>query len=99
MQFTTLDAVEHDRQRLTRIVQNLLIDNVNFKAKDSHTQAYYFERYPKTYEYVRGPLKTQAESIIDEINDVFNYVKDVVESYENELAREQISASSVGESS
>lgn len=84
---------------LARCVKNLLVDNRNFKVqRDPHThretQAHYFQEYPRTPDFVREVLASQAECILDRVEelkvlavDYANIQEFSLEELEAEIAR------------
>jgi hypothetical protein len=84
---------------LTRCVRNLLIDNRNFKIQRDpetrrETQAHYFREYPKTPDFVRDVLASQAEAILERIDELKTLAVDYsniqefsLEELEAEIAR------------
>lgn len=58
--------IESQMNRLWRLVNNMLVENKNFKS------GYYFNHseYGRTYNYVRGPLKESAEYLLHEIEEI-----------------------------
>lgn len=76
--------VSRNFDNLARCVRNLLIDNRNFKvqgdpANHRETPAYYFQAYPKTPDFVREVLASQAETILERIEEL----KDIAVDYAN----------------
>lgn len=60
---------------LARCVKNLLVDNRNFKVQrdpQNHREqpAYYFQTYPRTPDFVREVLATQADHILERIEEI-----------------------------
>ena len=67
-QSTPRQVVETQFSQLRRAIVNLLIDNKNFRSQEGGRRAHYFEAYPRTEEYVRGPLRTAAEHILETVD-------------------------------
>lgn len=60
---------------LARCVKNLLVDNRNFKIQRDpqtrrETEAFYFREYPRTPDFVREVLATQADHILERIEEI-----------------------------
>ncbi len=51
---------------LTSLIRNLLIDNKNFTSADDRSQPRHFVETPTAAAFVRGPLRTMAEAILDQ---------------------------------
>jgi hypothetical protein len=65
-------VIDFEFDQLHRLVNNLLIENKNLKS------GYYYEEYPKTYQYVNGPLKDQAEYILERLDMARDLMKEFV---------------------
>ena len=65
---TPRQVVETQFAQLRRAIVNLLVDNKNFKAQGADRRAHYFEAYPRTEDYVHGPLRTAAEHILETVD-------------------------------
>lgn len=59
---TPMEQISLELEALRRLVNNLLVDNINFKT------GYYFEKYPHTQPFVREVLPRQAEGIVNKID-------------------------------
>jgi hypothetical protein len=98
------ELIARNFDRLIRCVNNLLVDNRNFKvqkdpASHRETQAHYFAEYPRTPDYVRHVLKQHAELIVDDIEDLkvlavdYSDIKQFsLEELEAEIARRKAEA-------
>lgn len=64
---TPAEVMDERLRSLSLVVKNLLVDNKNFHGASS---AYYFSEMPSTRDFVRGPLKGMAESIVDRIEEL-----------------------------
>ncbi|MCW3782985.1 hypothetical protein [Defluviimonas salinarum] len=68
---TPKQIVEQEFESLKALVRNLLVENRNLKPREDArgwpAEAYYFAAYPKTADYVSGPLKRQAECILERL--------------------------------
>jgi hypothetical protein len=65
-------VIEFEFDMLRRLVKNLLVDNKNLRS------GYYYEEYPKTVQYVHGPLKEQAEYILERLDMTKDLMKEFV---------------------
>lgn len=63
------DFIAYEFKRLETLVRNLLVENKNLKPQEGR-QAYYLAQYPQTASYVAGPLREQADAILERIGEV-----------------------------
>lgn len=61
------DVVRQQFALLRKSVTNLLVDNKNFTSQAPGKRGHYFEEFPRTEDYVRGPLRSAAEHILDSV--------------------------------
>lgn len=83
---TISQTVDYNFKKLERLTRNLLIDNINFKT------GYYFRpenQEHRTQYYVKGPLRDQAEAILDEIESLRNFVCNVLQENKWEQIEEE----------
>lgn len=102
---TPVSFAEHQFKMLQKVVDNLLINNKNFKYNDNNSwptgnyddRPYYFKHYTLPT-YVTGPLKDQAEFIKTHIEQVGEILIDMMKDYEAELelVRREVSQYSDG---
>jgi hypothetical protein len=77
--FKVEDAVYNDVVMLRKLVKNLLIENKNlqYKGEGWHAEPpYYFQTYPRTADYVRGPMRCHAKLIVERIDSILDYLDD-----------------------
>ena len=86
-QMTEDEFTIHWLKRLKAMTNNFFIENKNFKATKAepgyrgrtdmgYKEAHHFAEYPRTFEYVSGPLKEQATHIMDEIDNMIEYFEE-----------------------
>lgn len=68
---THADMLQAKFDELEALVRNCLLDNINYQpvrvAGKIQSDGFYFTHYPSTRSYVEGPLRKQAEGILDRI--------------------------------
>ena len=79
--FTPADIIDMKFDQLKSLVNNLLINNRNFKS------GYYFRTYPSTSIFVRHVLRDQAEHIIGRIEQLQDDVMGEIEELEKETVQ------------
>ena len=81
---TTHQVMKIQFDQLSRLVTNLLVENKNLKSDKPGELAYYFREFPRTEQYVSGPLARQAEHILERISETKQLCLDLAVTNEEE---------------
>lgn len=89
---TPADMLQHKFNELENLVRNCLIDNSNFQPVElgngRKADGFYFTHYPNTRAYVEGPLRTQAQGILDRLEELRAFAVDMAITPEEQVELE-----------
>lgn len=69
----------HWLKGLRKAVNCMFLENVNFESDKFDVLPFYEREYPGSGAYYRGPMKVQAEFIIDEIDRMIEFFQEPIE--------------------
>lgn len=67
-QLSESDIISEQFDRVIRLTKNLMYNDVNLKS------GYYFEQYPRTYEYTGIILKEHQEYLVEKLEELKEYM-------------------------